>query len=204
MESEGCVSPWLALKIEDRCPGFLEEDSRYSAQHPHEGFLTPVGLGFWIDDHVFAFARNGGWFNAIAYYAVREPRYQRANVCWSQSVERWRQARPIRYPSLKEWLADAGKCDDTANLLPEIREQRQCFKLVSSERLEGDVARYLDWEALLTGVALRSGAARRFRTRWFGVVPGIKYGWPKDILHWSGIQESILGVCGTTTTNNVI
>jgi uncharacterized protein (DUF362 family) len=26
----------------------------------------------------------------------------------------------------------------------------------------------------------------------FGVVPGNKYGWPKNILHWHGIQESIL------------
>jgi hypothetical protein len=147
MESEGSVSSWLTAEIEDRCPGFLEHDSRYSAEHPHEGFLTPVRLGFWIDDHMFAFARKGGWFNAIAYYAVREPRYQRANVCWSQSVERWRMARPIRYPSFKEWLADAAKCDDTANLLPEIREQRQCFKLVSSKRLDENVAKYIDWEA---------------------------------------------------------
>jgi len=29
----------------------------------------------------------------------------------------------------------------------------------------------------------------------FGVVPGTKYGWPKNILHWSGIQQSILDVC---------
>jgi hypothetical protein len=26
----------------------------------------------------------------------------------------------------------------------------------------------------------------------FGVVPGARYGWPKNILHWKGIQESIL------------
>jgi len=31
----------------------------------------------------------------------------------------------------------------------------------------------------------------------FGVVPGTKYGWPKNILHWSGIQQSILDVCAT-------
>ena len=53
MESEGSVTPWLATEIEDPCPGFLEHDRGYSAEHPHEGFLTPVRLGFWIDDHVF-------------------------------------------------------------------------------------------------------------------------------------------------------
>jgi uncharacterized protein (DUF362 family) len=26
----------------------------------------------------------------------------------------------------------------------------------------------------------------------FGIVPGLRYGWPKNILHWKGIQESIL------------
>ncbi len=38
----------------------------------------------------------------------------------------------------------------------------------------------------------------------FGVVPGAKYGWPKNILHWKGIQESILDVCGTVPVHFVI
>jgi hypothetical protein len=147
MESEGAVPTLLADRIEDRCPGFLEEDGRYSAEHPNEGFLTPVTLSSWIDEHVFGFARRGGWFNAIADYAVRERRCQRASVCWSQCVDRWREARPIRYPSLEEWLAEAAKCDDTANLVPEIRKERQCFKLVSPEILDQAVTRYIDWEA---------------------------------------------------------
>jgi hypothetical protein len=104
MESEGSVTSWLTAEIEDRCPGFLEHESRYSVEHPGEGFLTPLTLGAWIDDHVFEFAKKGGWFNAIAYYAVREPRYQRSNVCWSQSLGRWAKARPIRYTSVKNGL----------------------------------------------------------------------------------------------------
>src|ERR1700694_1594330 len=31
----------------------------------------------------------------------------------------------------------------------------------------------------------------------FGIVPGMKYGWPKNLLHWSGIHESILDICAT-------
>ena len=31
----------------------------------------------------------------------------------------------------------------------------------------------------------------------FGVVPGLRYGWPKNILHWAGIQESVLDICAT-------
>ncbi len=38
----------------------------------------------------------------------------------------------------------------------------------------------------------------------FGVVPGAKYGWPKNILHWKGIQESILDVCATLPVHFVI
>jgi hypothetical protein len=56
----------------------------------------------WIDDHFFGFAKQEGWFNAIAYYAIRDPRYQRAEVCWSQSVEGWKKAKPLRLPSFQE------------------------------------------------------------------------------------------------------
>ena len=38
----------------------------------------------------------------------------------------------------------------------------------------------------------------------FGVVPGERYGWPKNILHWKGIQESILDLCATVPFHFVI
>jgi uncharacterized protein (DUF362 family) len=38
----------------------------------------------------------------------------------------------------------------------------------------------------------------------FGVVPGMKYGWPKNILHWHGIHESILDICATAPIHFVI
>jgi uncharacterized protein (DUF362 family) len=38
----------------------------------------------------------------------------------------------------------------------------------------------------------------------FGVVPGAKYGWPKNILHWKGIDRSILDVCATVPIHFVI
>ncbi len=38
----------------------------------------------------------------------------------------------------------------------------------------------------------------------FGVVPGVRYGWPKNILHWQGIQESILDLCATVPIHFVI
>jgi uncharacterized protein (DUF362 family) len=38
----------------------------------------------------------------------------------------------------------------------------------------------------------------------FGIVPGSRYGWPKNILHWAGIHESILDICATARPNFVI
>jgi uncharacterized protein (DUF362 family) len=34
----------------------------------------------------------------------------------------------------------------------------------------------------------------------FGIVPGSVYGWPKNVLHWAGIQESILDVNAALST----
>jgi uncharacterized protein (DUF362 family) len=38
----------------------------------------------------------------------------------------------------------------------------------------------------------------------FGIVPGMKYGWPKNLLHWRGIHESIVDICATVPANLVI
>lgn len=38
----------------------------------------------------------------------------------------------------------------------------------------------------------------------FGIVPGMKYGWPKNTLHWHGIHESILDICATAPIHFVI
>jgi uncharacterized protein (DUF362 family) len=38
----------------------------------------------------------------------------------------------------------------------------------------------------------------------FGIVPGLRYGWPKNLLHWHGIHESILDICATAPIHFVI
>ncbi len=38
----------------------------------------------------------------------------------------------------------------------------------------------------------------------FGIVPGMKYGWPKNLLHWHGFHESILDICATVPIDFVI
>ena len=51
--------------------------------------------------------------------------------------------------------------------------------------------------ALWAGVTLRIGNL-------CGVVIGARYGWPKNTLHWKGIQESILDLCATVPIHSVI
>src|SRR6266702_4024091 len=38
----------------------------------------------------------------------------------------------------------------------------------------------------------------------FGVVPGTKYGWPNNLLHWKGIQQAIVDICATVPIHFVI
>jgi uncharacterized protein (DUF362 family) len=38
----------------------------------------------------------------------------------------------------------------------------------------------------------------------FGIVPGSRYGWPKNVLHWAGIHQSILDICATARPHFVI
>jgi hypothetical protein len=154
MESEDSIPNWLAKKLDELCPGFLADEKQYLARHPIEVSLTPVRLGHWIDEHIFSFAQQGGWLLAITFYAVRESRYQKASVCWSESVEKWRKARPIQYPSFEEWRREAAQCDETARLLPRVRKERACFALVDPERLAEAVARFIEWEAFAYWVRL--------------------------------------------------
>jgi hypothetical protein len=108
----------------------------------------PLRLEDWIGDHIFSFAKQEGWFNAITYYAVRDPRYQRAEVCWSECVEKWKKSKPIRYPSFDEWKDAAAQCDETVHLTDRERKARVSAKLVRPERLSEAVDRYMDYEAL--------------------------------------------------------
>ena len=38
----------------------------------------------------------------------------------------------------------------------------------------------------------------------FGVVPGVAYGWPKNVLHWKGIDRSILDINAAVPAHFVI
>ena len=147
LEIEAGIPDWLAEILNDRCPGFVQAQEELTPRPANDRPLS-LRLEDWIDDHVFGFAKHEGWFNAITYYAMRDPRYQRAEVCWSECVESWKRVKPIRYPSVEDWKALAAQCDETSRLSAGEREARSSARLVHPERLADAVARYMDYEAL--------------------------------------------------------
>jgi hypothetical protein len=173
IDVEHAIPDWLTRKLDEACPGFMATEKQYLLRHPKEATRAPVRLGQWIDEQIFGFAKQGGWLLAITFYAVRETRYQKASACWSKSLEKWQKARPMQYPSFEEWRHEAARCDETARLLSAIRKQRECFKLVSAERLAQAVSSFIDWEAvaywarpaLEAGSSLPSEVARELDSR---------------------------------------
>jgi hypothetical protein len=147
LEVEKEIPDWLTEILNDRCPGFLQAEKELLPKAAKSRPL-PLRLEDWIDEHIFEFAKKEGWFSAITYYAVRDPRYQRAEVCWSECVEKWKKVNPIRYPSFEEWKALAAQCDETDHLVAGERKARASVKLVDPVRLSEAVARYIDYEGL--------------------------------------------------------
>lgn len=157
VESEGDVPGWLSEILRERCPGFL--DPHQAAKRSR---VRPVSLQLedWIDDHTFSYAKKDGWFSAITYYAVRDPRYRRAEACWTECVAKWKKSKPTQYPTLNEWKAVAAQCDDAAHLTAEERKLCASTKLVDPDRLVTAVSQYMDCEALAYWArrALESGS----------------------------------------------
>ena len=66
------IPDWLVEILDDRCPGFLEDEQKLTPKAAKHRPLL-LRLEDWIDDHIFGFAKQEGWFSAISYYAIREP-----------------------------------------------------------------------------------------------------------------------------------
>ena len=81
IESEGAIPEWLAGKLKEMCPGLLAAEKGKAMRIAKDAESAAIRLGEWIDDKIFAFAEKGGWLQAVTFYAVREPRYQRAATC---------------------------------------------------------------------------------------------------------------------------
>jgi hypothetical protein len=146
LEVEHRVPAWLREVFDDRCPGFLEAEGRGS-ERPTSKRPLHLCLEDWIGDKVFGSTKKEGWFNAVAYYAIRDLRYQKAEDCWSECVKKWKRVKPIRYPSFDEWKSMSGRSDSAAYLSSGKRKSWAPSPRVDPGRLADAVSRYIDWEA---------------------------------------------------------
>ena len=78
LEREKRIPDWLLEILNQRRPGFVENRRELTPKAAKYRPL-PLRLEDWIDDHVFRYAKQEGWFNAITY-AIRDPRYQSRNL----------------------------------------------------------------------------------------------------------------------------
>ncbi len=147
LEVEHRLPAWLRDVLDDRCPGFLEKEGR-GAERPASKRPLHLCLEDWIEGEVFGSTKKEGWFNAVAYYAIRDPRYQKAEGCWSECVKKWKRVKPIRYASFDEWKIIAAQCDRTVHRSSGKRKSRESLLRVAPGRLADAVSRYIDWEAL--------------------------------------------------------
>jgi hypothetical protein len=80
LEVEARIPDWLGEILKNRCPGFLETENSLTSKATQKRPLA-LRLEDWIDDNIFGFAKQEGWSFPVTHYAVRDPRYQRAEVC---------------------------------------------------------------------------------------------------------------------------
>lgn len=113
-----------------------------------------------------------------------------------------------------------GHCQDTLHVLEEsglgqvLWENRtvfvdlnysDCFTLPNSGRNSSlstltfpEILRQVDWIVSLAKLKTHHWAGVTLSMKnLFGVMPGIYYGWPKNVLHWAGIHETILDITAT-------
>jgi len=146
LEVEHRLPASLRDVLDDRCPGFLEKEER-SVEGPASKRPLHLCLEDWIEDEVFGSIKKEGWFNAVAYYAIRDPRYQKAEGWRSECVKKWTRVKPIRYPSFDQWKSIAAQCDSTSHLSAGEPKSRASSPRVAPGRLADAVSRYIDWEA---------------------------------------------------------
>ena len=149
MDCEHGIPDWLARELGKVCPGFVEAEKQYLARYPKE---APPGMNPAQPLDRRAHIRSCGaksWLSVIRSYVVREPRYQKAAVCRSESAQKWPRARPIQYPAFDE-LAPWGRPvrRDSQSSSQRFARQRACFKPVDPGRLAQAAARFIDWEAV--------------------------------------------------------
>lgn len=130
VELEGGAPSWLEAILRKRCPGFAEESTCLN-----EPELLGLQLLPWVQNRVFAFARQEGWLDAVVFYGFRDARSQGYWTYWEHCDSEWKKRRPAAIPTFVRWRRSA--------LIWKLQGDISCAAVAKA------VERFIDFEALV-------------------------------------------------------
>ena len=130
--------------LQSHCPGFLESQSREQEDN------LPIwkSLEEWVTAHCFAKPRAEGWFDALMYYAYKDLRTEQAWTTWERTKADWRQAAPVRWPTLEQWTSEVLATRSLAHPGTEKARAVHALGAVEAPRLNKAVTDLLESRAL--------------------------------------------------------
>ena len=129
--------------LQSRCPGFLEGQRREN-KDSHSVWKS---LEDWVTAHQFAKARAEGWFDALMYYAYADLRTEQAWTTWERTKADWRQAAPVRWPTLEQWTSEVLATRSLACPGTEKARAVHALGAVEMSRLHKAVTELVEWRA---------------------------------------------------------
>ncbi|MCZ2074286.1 MAG: hypothetical protein LC130_04715 [Bryobacterales bacterium] len=133
--------------LNNRCPGFLDEDSRERKQRPRHQRILWHCLEEWIAARNFAAAKADGWFDAVMYYAYKDLRTEKAWALWERTKDAWSRRPPPTWPTLEEWTSNVIATDSLTQPGTQKARAVEAMQKVEAGRLRRAVDELLEWRA---------------------------------------------------------
>ena len=152
-EFEEQLSDVVIATLEDRCPGFLDNESRRRKERPQEQRFVWHSLEEWIAAHEFAEANTEGWFDAVMYYAYKDLRTEQAWSLWERTKDAWNHKRPSQWPTLEEWTAQVAAIHTLTQAGTEKARAVEASAKVEPEHLQRAVSEMLESRAFALWIA---------------------------------------------------
>ncbi len=131
-------------ELQSRCPEFLEDQG----WDKKDSLPVWKNLEEWVTAHRFGTARAEGWFDAMMYYAYKDLRTEQAWTTWERTKADWRQAAPVRWPTLEQWTSEVLGTRSLAHPGTEKARAVQALGTVEIPRLNRAVTALLESRAL--------------------------------------------------------
>jgi hypothetical protein len=173
--------------LQSRCPGFLESQG----QDQKDSHPVWKSLEDWVIARQFAKARAEGWFDALMYYAYADLRTEQAWTTWERTKADWRQAVPVRWPTLEQWTSEVLATRSLACPGTEKARAVHALEAVELSRLNKAVAEALESRAFALwmdaiskeGQPVDEAVANELRDRYPGILPpsGLRPLWVRSL-----------------------